>query len=149
MDRNLGIAILLEEIVRSAYRARKSEDVQPLQWSILRYLSLSPNEGRDLASIGAYAGVTAAPASRAVKTLEERGLVRKEQGHEDRRAVSIRITNQGLKVLGDDPLLKIAYRLSQLPDDELAAISSGLRKLVLSEGGAGLVDGSSSGGRRR
>lgn len=131
MDRSLGIAILLEEAVRSAYKARSSKDIQPLQWSILRYLGLTPQDGRDLASVANYAGVTPAPVSRAVQTLEARGLIEKQRSREDRRAVSIRITAKGLATLGSDPLLQIAYKLRQLPDHEVEAIGRGLRKLVL------------------
>lgn len=137
MDSEVAVAVLMEQVVRSAYRARRSGEVQPLQWTILRYLSLSPEQDRDLASIAAYAGVTPAPASRAVRTLEDRGFVQKERHLEDRRALSVRITRQGLEALENDPILEIANRLKELSEKEIDVISRALRKLALSEGRSG------------
>ena len=133
MDRELALAILMERIVRSAYSSRKSEEIQPLQWSILRYLSRSQDSGRDLASVASYVGVTSAPASRAVKTLEKRGLVEKAQSDEDRRSVTVKISAEGLRALKHDPLSRIALKLKSLSQPEFAAMSIGLRNLVLLE----------------
>lgn len=131
MDSNLAAAVLIERVIRSAYAARRSEDVQPLQWSILRYLGKSPDKSRSLASVAQYVGVTPAPASRAVQTLQNRGLVSKCQNPENLRATSISITSKGLGVLEEDPLLRIASALSKLPEAKNRDFLRTLRDLVL------------------
>ena len=131
MERTVGVALIMEELVRSAYRDRQSKDVQPLQWSILRYLSTSSVTGVPLTSIAAYCGVTAAPVSRAIKTLEKRGFVQKDEKQEDRRSLSVRITSQGLEALEDDPILRIAYKLNQLTEEEMRVVARCLRRIIL------------------
>ena len=36
---SLAAAVLLERLIRDTYTARHSSEIQPLQWSILRYLA--------------------------------------------------------------------------------------------------------------
>ena len=53
---------------------------------------------RDLAE---HAGVSAPTATRILDTLERRGLVRRRQSAEDRRGVSITLTDHGRRALGE------------------------------------------------
>lgn len=131
MKTELAAALLMEHLVRSAYPEKRSSSVQPLQWSILRYLRSAGDEGQSLSTIARYVGVTAAPVSRAVTTLEKRGLVTKEAGPINARAVSIEITQKGLALLVDDPMLQLARRLKQLPLEDRRAFIGTLRALTV------------------
>jgi len=53
---------------------------------------------RDLAE---YAGVSAPTATRILDTLERRGLVRRRQSSEDRRGVSVTLTDRGRRALNE------------------------------------------------
>ncbi len=136
MKTELAAALLMENLVRSAYPEKRSSSVQPLQWSILRYVRSTEDEGRTLGAIARYVGVTAAPVSRAVATLEKRGLVSKSPSRENARAISIRITAKGLALLEDDPMLRLAHRLRELPMQDRRVFFRTLRALTL---GAGIV----------
>ncbi|MEM6374932.1 MAG: MarR family transcriptional regulator [Pseudomonadota bacterium] len=131
MDKHLATAILLETLVRSAYADRRSGSVQPLQWSILRYLRQTAPDPRSLQAIARYVGVTAAPASRAVDTLNKRGFLTKKRNPDNARSVSIAITSQGLELLENDPLFAIGEQIRQLPAEERSAFIRTLRHLVL------------------
>ncbi|MEM9912081.1 MAG: MarR family transcriptional regulator [Pseudomonadota bacterium] len=131
VEKNLAAAILLESMIRSAYADTRSSDVQPLQWSIMRYLAQANGKPCTLHSIARYVGVTAAPASRAVETLHKRGLISKRRDPDNARAVAVTITSPGIALLASDPLLPIAVRLQKLPDHTNSEFIRILRNLAL------------------
>ena len=131
MGTELAAAILMERLVRASYPEKRSSSVQPLQWSILRYLNDSESTGRDLSSIAKYVGVTAAPASRAVATLEKRGLLTKRTHPNNARTLVIQITKNGMEFLENDPMLILASRLRALSSRERATFIKTLRALSL------------------
>ena len=133
MKIEIAAALLMEQLVRGAYSGKRSSAIQPLQWSILRYLSEVSIDASDITSICNYVGVTIAPASRAVSTLERRGLVTKGKHPLSRRSVSVAITDQGRAALQEDPILKIAERISLLSQKERASLVESLRQLILQD----------------
>lgn len=132
MDRELALALLIEQLVRTSYSAERQFKIFPLQWSILRYVHAAQPDSRDLNSVASYVGVTYGPASRAVQTLTNRGLLSKHQNPKDGRSTQISITKLGCDILQDDPMQKIAYELKQVPEADLNVFSVVLRNLMVS-----------------
>lgn len=130
MKIELAAALLMESIVRSAYSEKHSTAIQPLQWSILRYLSNQTSEIRDIKSICSYVGITTAPVSRAVSTLESKGLVVRGEHPTSKRSVSITITGKGITALQDDPILKIAKKLELLNPTERKAFFKAISQIM-------------------
>lgn len=131
MKIEIAAALLMEQIVRETYSGKRSSAIQPLQWSILRYLSEVSADATDITSIGKYVGVTTAPVSRAVTTLERRGLVTKGEHPRSRRSISVAITEKGRAALQEDPILKIAARIDLLNHNEKMRLVESLRQLML------------------
>lgn len=75
--------------------------------------------------------------------LEDKGLIARERGREDRRIVFITATEAGRQLAHDTPSplqQKLADALNALPEDEQASITLSLERVVsLMESGSGLV----------
>jgi len=79
------------------------------------------------------AGLKQATISILLDRLQERGLVQRARGDEDRRTVLVQITPEGRKALAKAPdLLQVQFeaRLAGLPDWEQAYINAALKRLV-------------------
>ena len=131
IKKDVAAAILMEKIVRDVYSNKGSREVQPLQWSILRYLERASANSSDLTSIARFLGLTLSPVSRAVQTLEKRGLVTKRPDPQSGRAVVVSLSNEGRATLEADPILKIAKKINVLPEGEREQFRNALRSLWL------------------
>ncbi|RBO55181.1 hypothetical protein DSD19_00055 [Rhodovulum sp. BSW8] len=129
---DLAAAVLMERIVRDAYDSKSSSAIQPLQWSILRYVERSPEDRCTLTLIASYLGLTHAPVSRAVRTMRDRGLVGQRSHPRDARSAIISLTEAGRAALELDPIRKIGLLVGTLPDSERAAIKRALRSIAIS-----------------
>jgi DNA-binding MarR family transcriptional regulator len=90
------------QAVRRARGARPGADDGALTLS--QYALLEPLTDRDTARVrelATQAGVTAPTATRILDTLERRRLVRRRQSPQDRRGVSIGLTELGRRALND------------------------------------------------
>lgn len=132
MRSELAAALLLEKIVRDTYSAKASKEIQPLQWSILRYLERNPTPRCTMSWIRSFLGLTHAPVVRAINTLVSKGLVRQEPNPDDARSNLIILTDLGISSLEQDPISKIANRMKMLPDDERKTLMKSIRSLSLS-----------------
>ncbi len=127
----LAAAILLEKIVRDAYDKKKSGEVQPLQWSILRYLRRVPTERATLGWLARFLNITHAPVSRAIKTLVKKGFVTQSQNPTDARSQFLILTESGKAALQNDPILGVAQRIRKLPAAERDALTKSIRSMAL------------------
>lgn len=135
-DKRLMAAIvLLERFVRDIYPEKNSSAIQPLQWSILRYLARMPDDRCEVRWIAQYLGLTRAPVTRAVATLENRNLVSQKTSREDARTNTITLTKQGIATLAKDPILGAAERIRALPLDDQTQFINSVRSLTLNFGG--------------
>src|SRR3546814_3841418 len=65
--------------------------------------------------------------------LEDKGLVRRERGREDRRIVFVTATEAGIKLASETPSplqKKLSDALKALPEPEQAAITMSLERIV-------------------
>lgn len=128
----LAAAMLLEKIVRDTYSAKSSKEIQPLQWSILRYLDRNPPQRCTMSWIKSFLGLTHAPVVRAINTLVSRELVRQEPNPNDARSNLLYLTDQGKRALELDPIAKVANRMRELPEEERTSLMRSIRSLALS-----------------
>jgi DNA-binding MarR family transcriptional regulator len=134
---DMAAAILLEKIVRDMYVSKASSEIQPLQWSILRYLRQSPEDRCNVARIKDFLGLTHSPVVRAVNTLVKRGLAEQRTNPSDARSKIVSPTELGLGTLAQDPILKVAERIRRLPEDERERLHKIIRALALDTGNWG------------
>ena len=131
MNSEMATALMLEKLVRDTYSDKRSSAIQPLQWSILRYLKDAEEDNRDIKSIAGSIGVTVAPVSRAVSTLELRGLVKKRDHPQSKKSILVDVSVEGLDALrNDDPILKIAERIENLSKSERKNLEDLLTQLT-------------------
>lgn len=129
-SRAYASAVLLEKIVRGAYDKRRSSEVQPLQWSILRYLGTASEERSTANWIANFLGLTHAPVGRALKTLENRSYVSFDPNPADGRSRIVRLTDEGLAVLHADPLIAIAQQIERLDEPEKDSLMTAVKQLI-------------------
>ena len=131
---NYAAALLMEKIVRDTYSMRGSGEIQPLQWSILRYLQTFPKQGCTVSKISGFLGVTHAPVVRAVNTLVRRGLVTQTCNPEDSRSKLLCLTPKGIDKMKDDPILRVVRYMESQPAREREQFKKFVRALVLRTG---------------
>lgn len=129
-DRGFAVAVLLEKIVREAYENRLSSEVQPLQWSILRYLGSEQEDRCTVGWISSFLGVTHAPVVRAIQTLQKRNFVMQIANPLDARSKIVKLTDEGWQQLSNDPLLAVANRIDGLSEEDRLALMSAVRLLI-------------------
>lgn len=118
-QRNLvGLAVLLEQTVRLIYPERSPQAMHPGQWAALRYLARANREAATVAGLARYLGVTLAPASRAISALIRKGFVKGTPDSRDRRVMRLSLTAQGEELILQDPILRLAEILGNLPADQ-------------------------------
>ncbi|MDW3221702.1 MAG: helix-turn-helix domain-containing protein [Paracoccaceae bacterium] len=127
---NIATAVLMETIVRSAYGPQASGDIQPLQWSILRYIRSNPRSHCTMSLIRKSLGKTHAPVVRAIQTLVNRGFVAQMENPRDGRSKMLLLTEAGIESLRNDPLLKIVECLDALPQNELRNLKKSITKMA-------------------
>lgn len=128
---SVAAAVLLERLIRDTYTARHSSEIQPLQWSILRYLARTPEDQRQLRRIAPFLNLTPSPVARAIITLAQRGLVTQSISKADSRIKTITLTRLGLEALEQDPIVAVASRIEALPERERQDFIRSVRTLAL------------------
>ncbi len=128
---DVAAALLIEKIVRAAYPSREPGAIHPFQWSILRFLARVPEEQQTAHMVAKYLGVTAAPTSRAIQTLVKKGMVEQIKNETDGRSFRLRLTPAALLALEEDPLLRLAASVGDLPDAQRTPFKKALESIVM------------------
>lgn len=131
MRSDRAAVILIEKMVRDMYQSKASSEIQPLQWSILRYLERTPEPRRTMSWVTSFLGLTHAPVVRAINTLVRRGLVEQQPNPTDARSNILSLTVIGLNTLANDPILGVVRRMSNLPDGEREQFRKTVRTLAM------------------
>jgi DNA-binding MarR family transcriptional regulator len=101
------------------------------QLGVLR--SLRDGGPQTAGRLGEAVGLSPASATRLFDRLEERGLIRRHRGHDDRRCVEIHLTTRGrqlvgaVRALGNSPLRRAVEAMS---DAEQRSLATALRRLA-------------------
>ena len=132
--RLMASVVLLERFVRDMYTTKHSSSIQPLQWSILRYLARSSADRCEVRWIARFLGLTRAPVTRAIATLEARKLVSQQISGEDARTKTVTLTELGVKALAEDPIVLAAERIRILPEIDQEQFVRSIKSLALNFG---------------
>ncbi len=87
---------------------------------------------RTIGSIARRLVITPATATRLVDALERKGLVRRVRLEEDRRAVRVELTEEGLKVVGEiaDIGKELERLIQALPEEIREVLPQGLKEIL-------------------
>ena len=124
------------EVVPNVMRAifaetrRGGHNLAPNHFRILRALSV---KSCNLSELAEHQDVSLPSMSSTVQTLVERGWLTRERSLDDRRAVDLRVTPKGHRVLADEYerlLSWMAKRLESLDHNEIERVEQGLDTLL-------------------
>ena len=138
----IALRRILKVVEAQARTLARDTSLTPSQVIVLK--ELSARESAQPGELARSAGLKQATMSILLDRLQERGLVQRTRGDEDRRTIRVQITQDGRRVLAEAPdLLQIEFgsRFTQLPTWEQAYINAALTRLVALLG-AGDIDAS-------
>lgn len=98
------IAELLVHVGRTARSEDAGSPLTAAQWTCLRFLARANGSTRTPSGFASFQATTRGTASQIIKSLERKGLVTATRSDRDRRSVCLDLTEQGHKMLAQDPL---------------------------------------------
>ena len=128
-----GIVTPLERLAR-LMRAREHDgELNPAQWEALRYLARANRFSNSPGALTRYLGATKGTISQTVIALERKGLVAKTVRPDERRSVSLALTEKGRAALAADPWRKLGEDAEALGGKTRRRLAKGLRELLETE----------------
>jgi len=111
------LAHLLDRLGRAVHNLQYADGLNPAQWEALRFLSRANRYSRKPSALADYLGTTKGTVSQTVKALEEKGFVERTVEAKDRRIVRLDLTQDGLAMLANDPLLALSVATAAAPEE--------------------------------
>lgn len=127
-------ATALTELMELASRAMHSlgyaENLYPAQWTALRYFRRAPKGARTASELARFQGLATGPVSRTVRTLIQKGLVKKSDDQPAGRAEHLELSDTGRLLLESDPLSRVEAEIDTMGETEREALASALEKVI-------------------
>ncbi|MEM7720732.1 MAG: MarR family transcriptional regulator [Pseudomonadota bacterium] len=114
------------------YPERAPGALQPLQWSILRFLEHRAPEEATVSAVARFIGISHAPVSRSIQTLCKKGLLSPIKCGTSRRSNAYALTPEGARMMQADPFLRLKAGFSHLDEKSRAEFERQLRHIVIS-----------------
>jgi len=127
-DQARDLAELIVQLSRTAHGYVSG--LSPAQWSVLRYLDRANRFSSTVSAFAEFHATTRGTASQTVKSLVERGYVRKERSKADGRSAILELTASGRKVLEQDPFSALIDAAAELPVGLSTQTLKGLQRLL-------------------
>lgn len=127
----ISTGILLEQIVRQLYPERAPGALQPLQWSILRFVHRQPSGDATVSATARFIGISHAPISRSIATLCKKGFLQSKKNKTDRRSAIYTLTSQGKQTMDADPFLRLGPGIESLSGHDRAQFMRQLRQVLI------------------
>lgn len=125
-----ALADLLELTSRMLHSRGYAHDLFPAQWVALRYFARARLDLRTASELARFQGLANGPVSRTVRTLVQKGLLRKAADQPKGRAERLELTEVGQGLLARDPMAKLVEVLAALTAEEQTAMARGLEKAL-------------------
>lgn len=123
---------LIMQFIRVEMRRSRGPGVSVPQFRVLTYLNRT--EGASLSAVADRVGLSLPAMSRLVDGLVRRELVRREESAEDRRRVTLRLTNLGKELVRTSRVgaqAHLAEALTALAPSDRAEVAEAMRRLRL------------------
>ena len=105
-------------------------ELYPAQWTALRYFAKAADGMRTASELARFQGFANGPVSRTVRTLLQKGLIRKSDFQPVGRAEHLEVTAAGHAILDNDPTKGIADALESLRVDEREILAQALETVI-------------------
>jgi DNA-binding MarR family transcriptional regulator len=125
-----ALAQAFELATRLAHARAHADGLYPAQWAALRYFKTATGERRTAMALSRYQGMAFGPVARTVRTLVERGYLRKVGSAGRGRSEAVELTAEGEALLQRDPLALLVPALRTLTSAEQGALSAGLEIIL-------------------
>lgn len=108
----LNLQRTADALMRAVAEVLKPAGLSPAQYNVLRILRGAGPEGLACREVGERMVTRDPDITRLLDRLEERGLVTRSREREDRRVITTRITEEGLRILKrlDGPVARVQER---------------------------------------
>lgn len=125
--RAVEAAHLIDRLERLARSGDQAAEINPVQWKAMRYLARANRFSRTPAALAEYLASTRGTVSQTLISLEEKGIVAREQSRRDKRSIELSLTAAGLRMLKKDPLLALAGDIEAATGPRLEEFVESLR----------------------
>lgn len=123
------LAELLLQLGRAAYADGAGGDLTAAQWAALRYFGRANRFSRTVSAFASYHATTRGTASQTIRSLVERGYLRRMPSQRDGRSVLFAVTESARRRLQEDPLESLVRAAAQLEDASLDGVARELRRV--------------------
>ncbi len=114
-----AVADVLEHIGRRMQKLAFSENLNPAQWTLLRFLAHSNPSARTPTGFARFHLTTKNAAAQTIEALLRKKLIRSSAHPHDQRAKLLELTPEGFRVLQRDPRNMLVTALEGLPEADL------------------------------
>jgi DNA-binding MarR family transcriptional regulator len=121
-----ALAELIEQLSRCAASEAFSRGLNPAQWSALRYFRRANRFSRTVSAFARYHGTTRGTASQTIRTLVDKGYLRRRPNPWDQRSFRLELTGRAQRLLGSDPFGAFVNAARTLPHEQRSVVVKGL-----------------------
>lgn len=120
------LADLIEQVGRTVHGDGFRGGLNPAQWAALRYVARANRFSRTVSAFASFHGSTRGTASQTVKSLVHKNLLRRQPVDGDRRSFRLELTEDGRRLLEQDPARVLARAADGLPPEMRQMLADGL-----------------------
>lgn len=123
-------AEVMAQVLRITASLAFTEGLNPAQWAALRYFAQANASARSVVAFARHHGTTKGTASQTIAALQKKGLLDRQPSREDRRSVTMNLTEHGRAILAHDPLNELAEAIAGLDTSQHDALADGLDQVL-------------------
>ncbi len=131
IDRNSAeIADLVLQLGRAAYADCAASGLTQAQWIAIRFFTRANRFSRTVSGFAEFHATTRGTASQTVKTLVEKGYLKRTASEKDARSIRFDLTALARAKLRDDPLTAVADAAAKLGGEGVTRLTVSLRAML-------------------
>jgi DNA-binding MarR family transcriptional regulator len=124
------LARLLDQTARALHSHGYQDGLFPAQWAAMRYFQRVRAPNNTAIQLARFQGLAFGAVARTVRTLIEKGFLRKGGSAGRGRAELIEVTETGAVLLARDPLLNVTATLSNMSPQEKDILAQALARIL-------------------
>lgn len=124
------LARLLDQTARALHSHGFQDGLFPAQWAAMRYFQRASVPNNTAIQLARFQGLAFGAVARTVRTLIEKGYLRKGGSAGRGRAERIEVTEAGALLLARDPLLRVTATLMDLSPQEKDILAAALARIL-------------------
>ncbi|MBN9595270.1 MAG: hypothetical protein J0G36_07945 [Afipia sp.] len=124
------VARLLDQVARAMHSIGHDGGLFPAQWTALRYFRDAAVPHNTAMGLARFQGLAFGPVSRSVRTLIEKGLLRKAGSAGRGRSEIVELTSMGRALLKADPLLVVVRAIETMPPEQAESLAMACEAII-------------------